>query len=87
MGRKNSRYDKYINNSLMTVTTVYSYCFGKINSCSDYGCSQINVRIPPNYKVVVTIKRNNNVFRRAYINAGIQYTFEFPNGTYKAFFY
>ena len=36
---------------------------------------------------MVTIKKNNEVFRHAYINAGSQYTFEFPNGTYQAFFY
>ena len=84
---KQALYDKYINKSLSTGSTPYSYCFGRNNSCSSYGCSQIKVRTPSNSDVMVTIKKNNEVFRHAYINAGSQYTFEFPNGTYQAFFY
>jgi len=80
-------YDKYINNSLITGSTPYSYCFGRNNSCSDYGCSQIKVRTPSNSDVMVTIKKNDVVYRHAYISAGNKYTFEFPNGTYQAFFY
>jgi hypothetical protein len=80
-------YDKYINKSLSTGSTPYSYCFGSSNSCSNYGCSQIKVRTPSNSDVMVTIKKNDEVFRHAYINSGSQYTFEFPNGTYQAFFY
>ncbi len=80
-------YDEYINNSLNTGAIPYSYCFGKNNSCSDYGCSQIKVRTPSNSDVMVTIKKNDKVYRHAYINSGSQYTFEFPNGTYQAFFY
>jgi hypothetical protein len=80
-------YDKYLNNTLRTGATPYSYCFGRNISCSDYGCSQIAVRTPSNSDVVVTIKKNGEVFRHAYINAGSQYTFEFPNGTYQTFFY
>ncbi|PZW40459.1 hypothetical protein LX95_01522 [Mesonia algae] len=85
--KKQELYDKYINKSLYTGSTPYSYCFGRNKSCSSYGCSQIKVRTPSNSDVVVTIKKNNKVFRHAYINAGSQYTFEFPNGTYQAFFY
>jgi hypothetical protein len=84
---KQAIYDLYINKSLNTGSTPYSYCFGRSNSCSSYGCSQIKVRTPSNSDVMVTIKKNDEVFRHAYINAGSQYTFEFPNGTYQAFFY
>jgi hypothetical protein len=80
-------YDKYINNSLSTGAKPYSYCFGRNNTCSSYSCSQIKVRTPSNSDVMVTIKKNNEVYRHAYINSGSQYTFEFPNGTYQAFFY
>ena len=85
--KKKLIYDKYINNSLTTGANPYSYCFGRNNTCYDYGCSQIKVRTPSNSDVLVTIKKNNEVYRHAYINSGSEYTFEFPNGTYQAFFY
>src|SRR5690554_97318 len=73
-------YDMYINNSLSTGAMPYAYCFGRNQSCSDYGCSQIKVRTPSNSDVVVTIKKNDQVYRHAYINSGSQYSFELPNG-------
>jgi hypothetical protein len=85
--KKKAIYDMYINNTLSTGDKPYSYCFGRNNTCSDYGCSQIKVRTPSNSDVMVTIKKNNEVYRHAYINSGSQYTFEFPNGIYQAFFY
>lgn len=48
-------YDKYINNSLSTGSTPYSYCFGRNSSCSDWGCFEIIVRTPCNSDVLVTI--------------------------------
>ncbi len=80
-------YDTYINNSLHTGATPYDYCFGKNYSCSDYGCSKIKVKTPYNSDVMVTIKKNGQVYRHAYINSGSTYTFEFKNGTYQIFFY
>lgn len=80
-------YDRYINNTLSTGETPYAYCFGSNNSCSDYGCSQIKVKTPSNSDVLVTIKRYDEVYRHAYIEAGSNYTFNFPNGTYQTFFY
>lgn len=80
-------YDKYINNSLITGATPYADCFGDNYACSDYECSQIKVKTPYNSDVLVTIKKNGEVYRHAYINAGNSYTFEFSNGTYQAFFY
>ena len=80
-------YNKYINNSLRTGETPYSYCFGRNNNCNDYGCSQIKVSTPYNSDVLVTIKKNGKVYRHAYIKSSSSYTFEFPNGTYQAFFY
>ena len=35
----------------------------------------------------MTIKKHGEIYRHAYIKAGSQYTFEFPNGTYQPFFY
>lgn len=80
-------YNKYINNSLYTGATPYSYCFGSNGSCNDNGCSELKVRTPSNSDVLVTIKRYGKVYRHAYIKAGSSYTFEFPNGTYQPFFY
>ncbi len=85
--RDRELYEKYIHNSLPTGTTPYSYCFGKNTSCSGYGCSQMKVRTPSNSDVVVTIKKDGEVYRHAYITTGSQFTFEFPNGTYQPFFY
>ena len=36
---------------------------------------------------MVTIKKNDQIFRHAYIKANRSFTFDFPNGTYQAFFY
>jgi hypothetical protein len=80
-------YDKYIDNSLSTGSTPYSYCFGRNSSCSDWGCSQIKVRTPYNSDVLVTIKKGEKVVRHAFIKGGSSYTFELPNGTYQPFFY
>jgi hypothetical protein len=80
-------YDKYINNSLSTGSTPYSYCFGRNSSCSEWGCSQIKVTTPYNSDVLVTIKKGEKVVRHAYIKGGSSYTFELPNGTYQPFFY
>ncbi len=79
-------YDKYISNSLRTGATPYSQYYGGNSSCSDYGCSQIEVKTS-NSDVIVTIKKNGSVVRHAYINSGSSYTFSFPNGTYQTFFY
>ena len=80
-------YDIYINNSLSTGSTPYSYCFGRNSSCSDWGCSQIKVRTPYNSDVLVTIKKGEKVVRHEFIKGGSSYTFELPNGTYQPFFY
>jgi hypothetical protein len=80
-------YNKYINNSMSTGATPYAYCFGRNKSCSDWGCSKISVKTPYNSDVMVTIKNNGLVVRHAFIRANSSYIFEFPNGTYQAFFY
>lgn len=80
-------YDKYINNSLSTGATPYSYCFGVNYACDDWGCSEVKVKTPTNSDVLVTIKKGDKVVRHAYITAGSSYTFEIPNGTYQPFFY
>jgi hypothetical protein len=85
--KERETYEKYINNSLQNGSTPYAYCYGRNKSCSDYGCSQIKVKTPYNSDVLVTIKENGTVIRHAYIAAGCSFTFEFPNGTYQAFFY
>jgi len=80
-------YDMYINNSLSTGSTPYSYCFGRNSSCSEWGCSQIKIRTPYNSDVLVTIKKGEKVVRHAFLKGGSSYTFELPNGTYQPFFY
>jgi hypothetical protein len=85
--RQREIYNKYINNSLYTGATPYSYCYGTNKSCNSYGCSQIKVRTPSNSDVLVTIKKDGNVVRHAYIKAGSSHTFEVPNGRYQPFFY
>lgn len=84
--RKKAIYEKYINNSLYTGATPYTSYYGGNSSCTDYGCSEIKVRTS-NSDVIVTIKRNDQVVRHAYINSGSSYTFSFPNGVYQPFFY
>lgn len=85
--KEKALYDKYINNSLRTGATPYAYCFGRNISCSEWGCAGISVKTPSNSHVMVTIKKNGEVYRHAYIKAGSTYKFEFPNGRYQAFFY
>ncbi|AWV98336.1 hypothetical protein [Arcticibacterium luteifluviistationis] len=81
-------YDRYINNSLKTGSMPYAKYFGSNNSCHDsYGCSQISVQTPSNSDVIVTIKKDGQVFRHAYIEANSNFTFNMPNGTYQPFFY
>jgi hypothetical protein len=80
-------YNKYINNSLQTGATPYHSIYGGNPSCDNYGCSQITVRTPSNSDVLVTIKKNGNVVRHAYIRSNSSYTFEIPDGTYQPFFY
>ncbi|MEX2409804.1 MAG: hypothetical protein WD607_00290 [Candidatus Paceibacterota bacterium] len=80
-------YEKYINNSLNTGSTPYAYCYGRNTSCTNYGCSDIEVKTPSNSDVIVTIKKGETVVRHAYIKAGSSYTFELLNGTYQPYFY
>lgn len=80
-------FDKFINNSLSSGSTPYSYCFGSNSSCSDWGCSQIKVKTPFNSDVLVTIKKGEKVVRHAFIKGGSTYIFELPNGIYQPFFY
>jgi hypothetical protein len=80
-------YEKYIDNSLNTGDTPYSYMYGGNPSCNDYGCSQISVKTPSNSDVLVTIKQDGEVVCHAYIRSSSSYTFEIPNGTYQPFFY
>ena len=79
-------YDKYINNSLSTGATPYSQYYGRNSTCDEHGCSKIKVRTS-NSDVIVTIKKNRNVVRHAYVKSGSSYTFSFLNGTYQIFFY
>ena len=71
----------------MNGSTPYAYCFNNNTPCSNYGCSQIKIETPSNSDVLVSIKKNGEVYSHAYIRAGNSYTFEFPNGTYQTFFY
>ncbi len=80
-------YEKYINNSLNTGSTPYSYLYGSYNECSGWECSQIKVKTPNNSDVLVTIKQNGKVIRHAYIKASSSYIFDLPDGTYQTFFY
>ncbi|TYB76809.1 hypothetical protein ES677_09755 [Bizionia gelidisalsuginis] len=79
-------YAKFNGNSLNTGAMPYSRYYGANSTCVDYGCSEIKVRTS-NSDVIVTIKKNGNVVRHAYINSGSSYTFSFPNGIYQTFFY
>ncbi len=83
---KKAIYDKYINNSLRTGSTPYSRYFGSNSTCDYQGCSKIKVTTS-NSDVIVTLKKNGNVVRHAFISSGSSYTFSFPNGTYQPFFY
>jgi len=80
-------YNKFITNSLTTGATPYSSCFGRNGLCSDWGCSEIKVNTPRDSDVVVTIKKDGEVFRHAFIRCNSSYTFQIPNGIYQTFFY
>jgi len=80
-------YNRYINNSLSNGATPYSSCFDGNRSCTDNGCSEIQVNGPKDSDVIVTIKNGNRVIRHAYIKAGYSYTFQLRNGEYQPFFY
>ena len=80
-------YDKYINNSLKNGSSPYAYCFGRNKTCSTNNCSQIEIKAPINSDVIVTVKKNNEVYRHAYISAGNEYSLDLPNGQYQTFFY
>jgi hypothetical protein len=82
-----AEYDRYINNRLPTGDTPYETFYGGNRRCSSAGCSQITVQTPANSDVLVTIKKDGNVVRHAYIRAAGSYTFELPNGVYQPFFY
>ena len=84
--RERELYNQYINNSLHNGSTPYAYCYGSRNSYASNG-SEINVTTPYNSDVVVIIKKNNSVYRHAYIKAGSIYTFYLSNGTFQPFFY
>ncbi|MGM0582742.1 MAG: hypothetical protein ACQETL_18845 [Bacteroidota bacterium] len=79
--------EQYKDNSLYTGAKPYASCYGTFNSCSGYSCSEIEVQASHNSDVIVTIKKNGNVVRHAYIQAGDEYSFELSNGTYQPFFY
>jgi len=64
----------------------YSYCFGSKNECSE-GCSKISIKASYNSNVIVLIKKNDGVFRNAFISKGRTFEFNLPNGTYQTFFY
>jgi len=64
----------------------YSYCYGDANNC-DYNCSKISVKASYNSDVIVIIKKNNDVFRNAFISKGKTFEFNLPNGNYQTFFY
>jgi hypothetical protein len=80
-------YEKYINNSLANGATPYKSCFGGNSSCTEWGCSEIRITTPRDSDVIVTLKRDGDVVRHAYINANSTFTFQIPNGTYQPFFY
>jgi len=78
--------EQYKTNSLNTGAVPYSYCYGSYNSCSGYSCSQIEVKAGGS-DAVVTIKRNGDVYRHAYIKSYGSYVFDVSDGTYNVYFY
>jgi len=76
----------YSSNSLYTGAKPYSYCYGSYNKCSGNGCSKIIINASSS-DVVVTIKKNNRVYRHAYIRNNSSYTFNVTGGSYKVYFY
>ncbi len=80
-------YNRYINNSLANGAPPYSTCFGGNQSCTEWGCSEIQVNSRKDSDVVVTFKSRNKVIKHDYNKAGNRYTFQLPNGEYQPFFY
>lgn len=74
-------------NSLSTGSTPYANCYGALNSCSGYGCSEVEVSAGGSDAVVTIKNRSDRVVRHGYINSGNKFTFSLPNGTYQIHFY
>ena len=75
-------------NSLITGSMPYASCYGSMNSCAGFGCSQIKVITGGSGDVLVSIKnKSGRVVRHAYIKGGYSYTFNLMDGSYQVFFY
>jgi hypothetical protein len=85
--RRNKLIEKFRDNNLSTGETPYSYCLGSNDNCNYHGCSQLRVTTPENSDVLVTLKKEEQVVRHAYIQGGQSYTFQVPDGIYQPFFY
>ena len=79
--------EQYKNNSLYTGAKPYSYCYGSNNSCSDYGCSRVDVSAGGSDVLVLIKDRSEKVVRHGYIRSGGSYQFNITNGSYQVFFY
>ena len=84
--RDKERYEKYIKNQLPNGYQPFASCFGANKSCSEYGCSTIEVITPSSSDVIVTVKKNSKVYRHVYIRKGSSSQVDMPNGMYQVFF-
>lgn len=78
--------DQWRNNRLRHGSMPYANCFGAINSCDGWNCSEINVKAG-DLDVIVLIKNaQGNTVRHGYIRSGRSLSFYMPNGRYQVFF-
>jgi hypothetical protein len=77
----------FISYGQYTGAAPWSNCYGTNTSCKVVGCSDIKVTASSEDPVVAIVKKNDKVFRHAYISAGRSFTFELPDGRYQVFFY
>lgn len=78
--------EQWRNNRLPHGAMPYANCFGRANSCSGWGCSQIDVKSGGSDVVVLIKNAQGNTVRHGYIRAGRTLSFHVPNGRYQVYF-
>lgn len=78
--------EQWINNRLPHGSMPYANCFGSTNSCSGWGCSEIEVKSGGSDVLVLIKNAQGNTIRHGYVRAGRSMSFHVSNGRYQVFF-
>lgn len=83
------RRARWLSNHLDNGAQPFAQCWGRNQSCEDWGCSEIKVVADRNFDVLLTLKEDNeygDVVRHVYIRRGQTKSVQVRNGTYQPFF-